>query len=132
MLAYSFIGEEKENSVLDDRAAEISAELIFFVRRLGPLGPSIEKIARVQRIVAEKFKKFTMILACAGARCEVYDRARVSSVLRGKRRIVDLVFRERVNRRLEGDLILHWIVQIDSIHQPIGCIFALAGSINSE
>ncbi len=120
MLLHTLISEKKENLVLDDWAAKIGAKLIFLIWSLRSLRHGIEKIARVQRIVAEKFKQFPMILVRAGARGEVYDRAGVSPVLRGERRIVDLVFRERVNRGLEGDLVLHRIVQIDSIHQPVG------------
>ncbi len=132
MLPHSFIGQEKEHFVLDDRAAEISAKLILLIRRLGTLGTGIEKVARVQHIVAEKFKQFPVIFACAGARSKVHDCAGISSVFRRKRRIVDLVFRQGVNRRLKRNLVLHRIVQVDSVHQPVGCVFALARCIDAE
>src|SRR6266478_386794 len=109
-LAYEGVRQEKEISVLDDRASEISAELIFLVWCLGTLGNGIEKIARVQCIVAEKLKQFTVIFIRARPCRQVHNGAGVSSVLRGKRRIVDLVFRQRVDRRLERDLVLHRIV----------------------
>ena len=132
VLADPLVGKEEENLVLDDRAAEIGAELVTLERGLRTLGDGVEEVSRIQGIVAQKLKQLTVIFVCARSRREVHNGAGVSSVLRRKRRIVDLVFRQRVNRRLEGDLVLHRIVQIDSVHQPVGRVLALAGSVNSK
>src|SRR5690242_5890840 len=73
-----------------------------------------------------------MIFARAGARGEVHNGAGIAAILRGKRRVVDLVFREGINGRLERDLVLNVVVEIDSVDQPVGSVFALPGGVDTK
>src|SRR5216683_8023936 len=85
VLAEPLISEEKENFVLEDRAAKIGAEIIALERGLRTPSNGVEKIPRVQIVVAEKLEQFAVVFVGAGTRGEIHDRAGVSSVLRGKR-----------------------------------------------
>ena len=70
----------------------------------------IEIVAGVEGVVAEKLESFAVKLVDARTGGDIDDRARVAAVLRRERGVVHLEFRQRVNRRLEGDLVLHGIV----------------------
>src|SRR5207247_2008220 len=63
---------------------------------------------------------------------EVHNVARMPAVLRWEGRVVDLVFRQRVNRRLKRDLVLHVVIEVDTVNQPVGGVFALARRVDSE
>src|SRR5580704_13831998 len=137
MLLEPFVSEEKEELVLQNRTAEVSAKTVSFEGRLRhgvALGihRGVEEIAGIQVVVAEELKQLAMIIICAGASCQINDRAGIPPVLRGKGRVVNLVFRQGIDGRLKGELILNVIVEVDAIDQPIGRIFALTCRINSE
>src|SRR5258708_16285825 len=109
MLAYTLIGKKKEGLVLLDGAAKIGAKLVPLERGLGGRG-SVEKVASVEIVVADKFEGFAVIGIGAGARGHIDDGPGVPSILGREGGVVDLEFLERVNRRLECDLVLHGIV----------------------
>src|SRR5229473_4816068 len=105
MLAEPLVGEKEEDFILDHRAAKSGAEIVALERGLRPLADGVEEVSSVQVVVPEKLKQFAVIFVGAGARGKIHDGARVSPILRGKRRIVDLVFRQRIDWRLECDLV---------------------------
>src|SRR6058998_2954857 len=76
----------------------------------------VEEVPRVQIVVAEKLKQFSVIFTRAGTRGEVHNGARIPAVLRWEGRVVDLVFRQRVNRRLKRDLVLHVVIEVDTVN----------------
>ena len=132
VLPQSFIGEEKERLVLFDWAAETGAEVIALERGLWARGRDVEKVSRIKGIVPEELKCFAMIIIRARTCGQVYDSTRISSVLRRKGRIVDFIFCECVNRRLERQLVLYIVVQIDSVDEPVGRVFALTRSVDAK
>ena len=137
VLAEPFVSQEEEHLVLHEGAAEVHAEIITLEGRLG-IGRSIgshrriEEITSVQIVVPEKLKQFAMVLVGSGTCGKVHDGAGIPAVLRGEGGVVDLVFSERIDRRLEGELVLDVVVQVDPVDQPIGRILALARRIDSE
>src|SRR2546423_2059777 len=137
MLPQPFVSQKEENFVFHDRSAKRGAEIVALegCLRVGGSGtsqPGIEEVPRIQRVVAKKLKQLAVILVSSRPSGEIYDGARISSVFRGKRRIVDLIFRKRVDGRLKGDLILHNVVQVDAVHKPIGRIFALSRGVDPK
>ena len=91
-LALSFISEEKEQLVFDDRAAERAAEIVVVetrlrVRRAVGLQFRIEVIAGVEGGVAIVLVERTVKLIGARARDDVDDRAAISSVLGAELRL---------------------------------------------
>ena len=95
-VAHSFVGEEKECTVLPDGAAKGGAELVASERRLG----LIEEVAGVKRIIAEELEHLAMKLIAARARGDVDDRARVAPVFGAEGRVINLEFPNGIDRRL--------------------------------
>jgi hypothetical protein len=93
---------------------------------------SVEKVPRIEGVVPKELKRFAMVLVSSGARGKVHDRAGIPAVLGWESRVINLGFRESVNRRLERDLVLNIVVQVDSVDQPVGRVFTLSRGINSE
>src|SRR5437763_191486 len=115
MLAEAFVCKEEKHLIFLDRSAKAGAKIVALERRLPRCSRGcedrIEKVACIKSIVSEKLKKFAMILIGARASSEIDDRPCVPSVLRRKSRIVNLVFRQRVDRWLKSDLVLYVVVQ---------------------
>ena len=65
VLAEAFIVRENEGLVFLNRAAQRSAELVSLKRRRGTL---VEKVGRVESIVAQIFKHRSVPLICSGLR----------------------------------------------------------------
>src|SRR4029077_15325472 len=84
VLPEAFVGKEEKCFVLLDGAAETSAEIVALERSLRAGGRKIEKVSRVQIVVPEKLKQFAVVVIGAGTCGQVYDGARISSVLRGE------------------------------------------------
>ena len=80
MLANSFVSKEKERFVLLDRAAKVCTEFVALERGLQGRH-SIKEVSRVQIIVAEKLEQLAVVCIGSGTSREVYDGARVPSVL---------------------------------------------------
>jgi hypothetical protein len=68
----------------------------------------------------------------ARARGDVHDRARVAPVLRAERGVVDLELLHGVDRRLERDLVLHHVVQVDAVDHEVDGVFTVAGGVEGE
>src|SRR6202041_3913701 len=73
-----------------------------------------------------------VVFVGAGARGDIDDGAGIAAILSGKRGVIHFEFFQRVYRRLESYLILGRIVQVDAVNQPVGGVFALAGSVDGE
>src|SRR5579863_94452 len=141
ILTETFIGDEEKELILDDRAAKVGAEIVALERGLRVRHESagrgldfggIEKVARVERIVAEKVEHFAVEFVRTGARGQVDDRAGIAAVLRRERLVVNLELRESIDRRLERNLVLNRVVQIDAVDQPVRGVFAVSGRIDGK
>src|SRR6185369_16196624 len=109
-LSQSFVAEEEERFVLAfvaksrtaltemqqvQRSAEIESKLVSF--EWSRLGSAIEEVARVEIVVAQELEKLAVIVVCARARGDVYDRAGVAAVLSAEGRVVSLELLDRVD-----------------------------------
>src|SRR3984885_9452491 len=124
MLTDALVGEEEEDFIFLDGTARVAAEFIVFKGSLR-CTHRIEKVARIERIVAEKLEGLTVKFIGAGGGGDVDDGAGVAAVLGGEWGVIYFEFFQRVYRRLKGDLVLHGIVQVDAIDQPVGGVLAL-------
>src|SRR6185503_21248297 len=79
-LSKALIGKEKERAIAHDGSAERRAELVPVERRLGG-GWGVERVARVEPIVAVELERFAGELIGPGPRRDVDDGAGVSAVL---------------------------------------------------
>src|SRR5580658_8899462 len=131
MLADAFVGKEEEDFIFLDGAAAVTPELIVFEGSLRRTHV-VEIVTGIQRIVAEKLESFTMVFVGARARGDIDDGASIAAILRRKCGIIHFEFFQRVYRWLKGDLVLHGIVQVDAIYEPVGGVFALAGGIDGK
>jgi hypothetical protein len=130
-MAQPFVAEEVEGPVLHDRAAEIDAELFAIERRLG-VRLGIEEIARVEPVVAIEVERLTVQQVRARPRRHVHDRAGVAAVLGAERGVVDLELRHGVDRRLERDLAVRQVVQVDAVEHEVDGRLAVAGRKERE
>src|SRR5580704_9517058 len=131
MLTDALISHEEEYFVSLDRSANIPAEFIVLEGSLRSAG-YIEVVPGVQRVVPKKFEGFTVKFIRARASCQVDDSACISAVLCGEGRVIHLEFFERGDGWLEGDLVLHRIVQVDAVDQPVGRVFPLARGVDGK
>src|ERR1700722_1082426 len=69
-----------------------------------------------------------MVATGTGARRDVHYRARAAAILRAEGRIDDLELRRRIDRRLERDLVLGHVVQVDAVNLEVIRILASAAS----
>src|ERR1700689_5369030 len=69
-----------------------------------------------------------MVAACTGTRRNVHHRTRAAAILRTEGRIDDLELRRRIDRRLERDLVLGHVVQVDTVNLEVIRILASAAS----
>ena len=124
-MAKAFITEKVERPVLRDRSAQVDAELLAIEHRLGRRW-RVEVVARVVLVVAVEIEGFAVQRIAAGARRDVDDRAGVPAVLGAERRVVDLEFRHGVDRRLERDLRVRQVVQVDPVDHEVDRRLAVA------
>src|SRR5207248_10196500 len=76
----AFIRREEERPVLPDRATERKTELVV-MKKVFRLVGSVNKIARIQRIIAEVFISTALQMVCARLGDQADGRTRVASVL---------------------------------------------------
>src|SRR5256885_14936071 len=86
----------------------------------------------VESIVAQEVEGFTVEVVRSRAGGQVNDGTRVAAVLRRECGVVDLVFGQRVNGRLKGQLVLHGIIEVDAVYEPVGSVLALSGGVDAE
>src|SRR5579859_633897 len=126
MLTQAFITSVEERVASPHRTTHGPAEVVPLQGSLFPgvgnerktgcgVKRAVEVVARVKGVIAEVVEAFTMKPVCAGARSHRHNRAVAASVLRAESGVVDLELRCGADRRLEGDLVLADIVQIDPI-----------------
>src|SRR5258708_5265856 len=139
-LAYSFITHKKEGLVFENRPAQVAAELVALERR-NPVGSRynithngdrVKGVAGVEKVVTNKIIELAVILIGARPGCDIDDGSGVASEFRAVGGIIDLELRHRVDGRLEGDLVLHHIVQVDSVDHEIDRVFAIAGGVEGK
>ena len=130
-LPRSLVGAEKESAVPDERSAQIAAELIAAEQRLGR-GRLVEGVPRVEPRVSEKLEQLAVEVVGPRTRRDVDDGTGVAAVFGAEGRVVDLEFRHRVDRRLERDLVLRRVVQVDAVDHEVHGVFAVPRRIERE
>ena len=73
-----------------------------------------------------------MPLISAAARRDVDDRAGVPPVLGAESRVVDFELLHRSDGRLERNLVVRRVVQIDAVHHEVDRVVARAGAVEPE
>ena len=124
-MAKAFITEEEERPISHNRSAEVDAELLAVEHRLGRRR-RVEIVARVVFVVAVEVERFAVHRVAAGPCRDVDDRSRVPAVLGAERRVVDLELGDGVDRRLEGDLRVRQVVEVDAVDHEVDRRFTVA------
>jgi hypothetical protein len=130
-LAQTLVRKEKEDFILDDGAAHVSAKLIALERRRTNR-VEFEEVACIKRVVAEELKHFAMKVVGARARGKVDDGAGTLTVFGAESRIVDLEFPDRVNRRLETYRTKGQVVESDPVYQIVDGLFTISAGVDSQ
>ncbi len=131
LMPQALVAAEEEHLVLRDRSAEVGAELLAVEDRLRRRR-WVEVVARVELLVAVEVEAFAVELVAARPCRDVDDGARVSPVFGAEGRVVDLELRDRVDRRLEGDLRIRQVVQIDAVDHHVDRGLAVASRHERE
>src|SRR5262249_31444622 len=127
-LAQPFVAAEEERPVFENGATQRAAELISLERRFG----AVEEVARVELLVAQELKRLAVKFVRAGARGDIDDGAGVAPVLSAVGRVVNFEFPHSVDRKLERNLILNHVVQVDAINHEVDSVFARAGGVERK
>src|SRR4030095_11744341 len=90
------------------------------------------KVPRVECVVAQEFEQLTVKLVRARACGDIDNRTRVAPVLSAEGRVVGLDLRHCIDRRLERDLVLHHVVQVDTVDLKVDRVLTIAGRVNCE
>src|SRR6185437_6081486 len=137
VLPQALIAEEEKGVVAVDRAANSDTEIVALQRKLctrtegqrsagcGVYG-AVEVVASVQRFVAEVIEHLTMELVRARSRGYGHNRAVAAPVFGAEGLVVDLELARRADRRLERDLILADVIQVDAVDLEVHRVFAIA------
>src|SRR5579872_6753201 len=133
----SFIGEKEKRLVLVNRATKIAAKLIALKRRHRQRSPGraqaiVECIAGIEEVVSNVIVELAVEFVGAGAAGNIDDRPRIAPVFRAVGGIIHLEFSYRVDGRLEGDLVLHHVIQVDAVDHPVDRILAVPGRIHGK
>ena len=110
----------------------ISAKLVSNKLRLGLQSGGIGVVLRVEEVVANKLVGLTVPHILTGPGGDVDNRARVAAIFGAEGRVVNFKLVHRINRRLEGDLILIWIAQIDAVDHVVDAILTPAGGVKCD
>ena len=130
-LARSLVGREEECLVLDDGPAQVGAELVALERRLG-LTLEVEEVPGVEVLVPIELEQLAVERVRARARGDVHHRSRAAPVLRAQGLVVDLELGDGVDRRLEGDLVLDLVVEVDPVDHEVHGVFAVPGGVERK
>ena len=136
-LAQPFIAEEEIGGAAVNGTAEVATKLIALegrngIGRTASQGGAIEGVARVEKVVAQELVNLAVKIVSAGTGGDVDDGAGVAAVFRAISGIINLEFRDRIDGGLEGDLVLHHVVEVDPVDHEIDGIFARAGGVEGE
>ena len=130
-LPQCFIAGKEMRAIPANRSAGGRPKIVPFEWRLGHAG-GVEKVPGVHRAIAEEIKKLTVEFVGARARGDVDDGSRISAVFSAVRGVLDSELGYRVDGRLEGDLILNHITEVDAVHQEVDGVFPLSCGVESE
>ena len=130
-LPQSFIAGEEMRAIPANGTAKGRPKIVPSEGRLSH-GRSVEKIPGVHRAIAQEIEKLAVKVIRARACGDVDDGARVSAVFGAVGGVVDFELGYRVDGRLEGDLVLNHIIEVDAVHQVVDGIFALARGDEAE
>src|SRR6476660_1950067 len=131
-LPQAFITQEEERGALVQRAAKVPTKLISLERINGRNTLAGEGIAGVKPVIAQIVVNFAMERIRAGTRGDIHNRAGVTAVLRAICGVIHLKLGNGVDRRLEGDLVLHHVVQVDAVDHEVHGIFTVARGIKRK
>ena len=95
-------------------------------------GSEFEKIASVERAIAEELKQFTMKLVDAGARGDVHDGTRALSIFSAERGVIDFEFLNRVDRGLKTDGAKCKVVERNAIDHIVNGLFSVSSRIDGQ
>src|SRR2546429_441847 len=126
-----FIAGKEMRAIPANRSAGGRPKIVPFEWRLGHAG-GVEKVPGVHRAIAEEIKKLTVEFVGARARGDVDDGSGVSAVFSAVRGVVDFELGYRVDGRLEGDLILNHITEVDAVHQEVDGVFPLSCGVKAN
>ena len=138
VLAQGFVAKEEKGVVPPDGAADRAAVIVALQRGLiacvgnqgkpgGGIVGAVEVVAGVESFVAEVVKGLAVELVGAGASGDGDNRAITAAILRAEGGVIDLELGGGADRRLEGDLVLANIVEIDAVDLEVYRVFAIAG-----
>src|SRR5689334_24543070 len=133
-MAQAFITGKEESLVLLDWPADISAKLVAleWSNRIGSAGGccnAVEGIARVKKVIAQIVIHFAVERVRPGPGGNVHNGPGVTTVFCAISGVVNLKFGDGVDRRLESNLVLHHVTQINAVDHEVDCIFAVAVSV---
>ena len=136
-LPQSLIAEEEKSMVLPDRAAEVGSKVVALEGRLRKVvseivGRLIEEVARVEHLVAQEIKPFAVPIVGPGAGRDMNDGSRVASVLGTVSGIVGFEFLDRIDGRLEGNLAVGHVVQVDTVDQEVDRVLPITRGIDGK
>src|SRR4051812_24562057 len=112
------------------RPTQVEPELVAMKRRR--LGGALEEIPRIEGAVAEELKNLAMKLVRAGTGGDVYDRAGVPSVFGTKGRVIGFELLHGIDRRLESDLVLDHVVEVDAVNHEVNGVLTTAGRVQAK
>src|ERR1017187_1061245 len=138
VLTQTFVTAVEEGVAPPYRATYGAAEVVALQRGLiacvanqgkssGGVHGAIEVVASIEGLVAEVIEGLAMELVAAGAGRDGDDGAVAATVLRTEGGVIDLELGGGADRRLKGDLILAYIVEIDAVDLEVYRVFAIAG-----
>ena len=121
---------EEEGLSLPNRSADGIAEDVPLEGRNRKIR-TVEKVLRVELFVAQIFKSRSMKGIGALLGNPIDDDSRITAIFGAKGVRLDFEFLNTLDVRLEGDLVLHHVAQIDPVKEIICGVFASTGSIDA-
>src|SRR5438093_12315907 len=122
---------EEEGLSFPNRSADGIAEDVPFEGRNREIR-TVEKVLRIELFVAQIFKSRSMKGIGALLGNPINDDSRITAIFGAKGVRLDFEFLNTLDVRLEGDLVLHHVAQIDPVKEIIGGALASTGSIKAE
>ena len=113
------------------RTAERAAELILPQRRR-PLPGRLEVVGRVERVVAVELEEAAADGVRAGARHHVDQRRRLAAELRRVHRLLNLELFDRVDRRIDHQVVEQFVRDLGAVEQVDVVARALAADVGQR
>src|SRR5260221_3120175 len=83
-------------------------------------------------MVSNELVSFTVPNVDTAPRSDIYDRAGIPAVLGAVRSIIDLEFLHGADHRLERNLVVCWVAQVNPVNHVIDLIFPSSARIERE